>query len=320
MRRFLLATTFGALAAISLFLTRGDAQPNSVKQIAPGVWFREGDLEHEGHCNNIIIEMKDYLIVVDANFPSGARLVLEDAKKVSSKPVKYVFDTHHHGDHMYGNAVWTKAGAITIAYQAVAEELKRYEPARWQQAEKQRKDVAEVGMDAPEPPKETFTDSPHVISDSTRRVEFYFFGWAHTRGDGFVYLPKEKVLATGDAVANGPYNSLPDGNIGNWPNVIEKAQKLDVQYVLPGHGPSGGKEVLAAQKLFFIELHARVADAIKQGKKLEDIVTLNGRRAVSTSIQMPDSVKTYVGAGFAGQVRSTYQEIAANKPIGDLPH
>ena len=320
MQRFLLATTFGLLAGISLFLTRGDAQPNSVKQIAPGVWFREGDLEHEGHCNNVIIEMKDYLIVVDANFPSGARLVLEDAKKVSPKPVKYVFDTHHHGDHMYGNAVWTKAGAITIAYEGVNEELKRYEPARWQQAEKQRKDVAEVGADAPEPPKETFTKSPHVISDSTRRVEFLFFGWAHTRGDGFVYLPKEKVLCTGDAVANGPWNSVTDGNIGNWPKVIAQAQKLDVQYVLPGHGPSGGKEVMANQKLFFTELHARVAAAVKQGKKLEDIVKMDGRRAVSTSIEMPDSVKTYVGPGLAGQVRATYQEIVEKKPIGDLPH
>ena len=54
--------------------------------------------------------MKDYLIVVDANFPSGARLAIEDAKKVSTKPVKYVFDTHHHGDHSYGNPIWTKAG------------------------------------------------------------------------------------------------------------------------------------------------------------------------------------------------------------------
>ena len=85
-----------------------------------------------GHCNNIIIEMKDYLIVVDANFPSGARLAMADAKKVSSKPVKYVFDTHHHGDHAYGNAVWTEAGATTLAYKGVAEEMKRYEPARWQ--------------------------------------------------------------------------------------------------------------------------------------------------------------------------------------------
>jgi len=65
----------------------------------------------QGHSNNVIIEMKDYLIVVDANFPSGARLAMADAKRLSPKPVKYVFITHHHGDHDYGAAVWTAAGA-----------------------------------------------------------------------------------------------------------------------------------------------------------------------------------------------------------------
>src|SRR5580700_1617102 len=174
--RLWLASGFCALLCLGFFLTRGDAQPNTVKPIAPGVWFREGDIEHEGHCNNAIIEMKDYLIVVDANFPSGARAVLADARKVSSKPVRFVFDTHHHGDHLYGNAVWTGAGAMTIAYQGVAEELKRYEPARWKQSMKERKDVAELNRDAPEPPQQTFTDSPHVIADDTRRVEFYHFG------------------------------------------------------------------------------------------------------------------------------------------------
>ena len=84
--------------------------------------------------------------------------------------------------------------------------MKRYEPKRWQATAKERKDVAEMNSDHPEPPKQTFTDSPHVITDGTRRVEFRFFGWAHTRGDGFVYLPKERVLCTGDAVVNGPYN------------------------------------------------------------------------------------------------------------------
>src|SRR5579862_5604712 len=143
-RRVWILSAFTMLAAVAFFVAAGDAQPGTVKQIVPGVWFREGDIEKLGHCNNVIIEMKDYLIVVDANFPSGARLVLEDAKKVSSKPVKYVFDTHHHGDHLYGNPVWTKAGAITIAYAGVAEELKRYEPARWQATAKQRKDVGEL--------------------------------------------------------------------------------------------------------------------------------------------------------------------------------
>ena len=103
-KRVWLLSTFAALAVVALFVTGTEAQPGTVKQIVPGVWFREGDLKNLGHCNNIIIEMKDYLIVVDANFPSGARLAMEAAKKVSSKPVKYVFDTHHHGDHAYGNS------------------------------------------------------------------------------------------------------------------------------------------------------------------------------------------------------------------------
>src|SRR6266545_1497187 len=152
MHRAALFTTFSALAALALFVARTDAKPETTQQIVPGVWFREGDLKNLGHCNNIIIEMKDYLIVVDANFPSGARAAMADAKRVSSKPVKYVFDTHHHGDHSYGNAVWTDAGATTLAYKGVAEEMKRYEPKRWQETIAQRKDVRDLNRTTAEPP------------------------------------------------------------------------------------------------------------------------------------------------------------------------
>ena len=313
------AGVFVAMLALAFVVTRGDAQPNTVKQIAPGVWFREGDIQNQGHCNNIIIEMKEYLIVVDANFPSGARATLADAKKVSSKPVKYVFDTHHHGDHAYGNTVWTQLGAITIAYQGVADEMKRYEPARWRDTAKSRPDVAELKRDGPEPPKETFKDSPHVITDGTRRVEFRFFGWAHTRGDGFVYLPKEKILCTGDAVANGPYNFTADGNIGNWPKVIDGALKLDVDHVLPGHGAPGGREVLMGQRAFFVELRKAVDAAVKSGKKLTDLVNTEQGKQVA-SLQLPDSVKTWVGGSLAAQITDTYNEITQKKPAGDLPH
>src|SRR5437660_858898 len=149
--RALALAAFAFLAAAAFFVTRTHAQPDQVKLIVPGVWFREGDIQGQGHCNNIIIEMKDYLIVVDANFPSGARLAMQAAKRISDKPVKYVFDTHHHGDHLYGNPVWTEAGATTLAYVGVAEELKRYEPARWRDTAKKRADVKELNRDAPEP-------------------------------------------------------------------------------------------------------------------------------------------------------------------------
>src|SRR5258708_1371798 len=279
--RLLLATGFVTLLSLGFVVTRSDAQANTVKLIVPGVWFREGDILGRGHCNNAVIEMKDYLIVVDANFPSGARATIEDIKKVSQKPVKYVFDTHHHGDHAYGNAVWTKLGATTLAYIGVAEELKRYEPARWQNAAKTRKDVAELNMDSVEPPKETFSKTPYILDDGSRRVEFHFFGWAHTRGDGFVYLPKEKVLCTGDAVVNGPYNATGDANLTNWPKVIKAAEKLKADHVLPGHGPAGDKQMMVGQSRFFEDLRKAVAAAIKDGKKREDIVKMEGERPVS---------------------------------------
>src|SRR2546426_9460342 len=155
-KRISLAGAFAILASLPLFFPSTAAQPGGIKQIVPGIWFREGDLQNMGHCNNIIIEMKDHLIMVDANFPSGARLALEAAKKVSSKPVKYVFDTHHHGDHAYGNPVWTRSGATTLAYKGVTEEMRRYEPARWQSTAKARKDVAELNLSTAEPPKQTF--------------------------------------------------------------------------------------------------------------------------------------------------------------------
>ena len=313
--RVITLAAFGFLAAAAFLVTRTHAEPDQVKLIVPGVWFREGDLEGQGHCNNVIIEMKDYLIVVDANYPSGARLALQTAKRISDKPVKYVFDTHHHGDHLYGNPVWTQAGATTLAYIGVVDELKRYEPARWQAAAKKRSDVGELKLSAPEPPRQTFDKSPFVLKDSTREVRFYFYGWAHTRGDGFVYLPKEKVLCTGDAVVNGPYNNTSDANIGNWPSVVRSAQRLEVQYVLPGHGESGGKELLEGQAQFMMALHKAVDTAIKQGKTLESLVS-----GGTTTIALPDNVKKWVGKSLPTQVKETYEEITQKKPHGDIPH
>src|ERR1700730_18634455 len=316
--RFVMGVSFIlALGATWLVTDRREvhATPGNVTLIAPGVWFREGDLKTQGHCNNVWIEMSDYVIVVDANFPKGAEACLTDIKRTTRKPVKYVFDTHHHGDHAYGNPVWTKLGAITLAHAGVAEEMKRYEPKRWQDTAKQRKDVAALQRPTPEPPQQTFKEDTFVLQDATRKVDFRYLGWAHTRGDGCVYLPQEKILCTGDAVANGPYNYMGDGNSANWPLVIEKARQLDVTTVPPGHGPPGSKEVLAGQAQFFVELRKSVADAIRSGKKLEDLITRQGQKTVGTSITLPASVQNWVDKeGLAADVEVVYKELTMGNP------
>lgn len=196
---------FALTAAAMNPVCRG--QQVSREKIARGVWFFVGDAS-KGYSNSTVIEMKDYLIVVDANYPARAREIVAEVKSLSPKPVRYVFDTHAHGDHSYGNSIWTAAGATTLAYYKIIDEMNQYEPTRWQAAEAKREDVRELHQDTVQRPLKTFRKSPFILKDSTREVEFLFLGWGHTPADGFVWLPKEQILCTGDAAVNGPRNKL----------------------------------------------------------------------------------------------------------------
>ena len=110
------------------------------------------------------------------------------------------------------------------------------------------------------------------------------------------------------SVVNGPYNYTADGNIGNWPEVVRAAQKLKVKTVLPGHGVPGGPEVMAGQAQFMVELRKAVKSAVDQGGKPADLAKL----------QLPDSVKNWVGDGLATQAKDAYEEITQGKPHGEI--
>jgi cyclase len=276
--------------------------------IAPGVWFLVGDAS-KGYCNNIVIEMKDYLIVVDANYPGRASELVAQIHQLSPKPVRFVFDTHAHRDHSYGNIVWTEAGATTFAYRGVADEMDRYEPARWLATEAQRDDVRSLNLkDAPRP-QLLFRQSPFILKDSTREVDFYFFGWAHTQGDGFVWLPKERILCTGDAAVNGPRNKLWDANLENWPRVLDKALALEPIHVLPGHGEAGGPEILLGQKMFLVDLYAVVKEQAAAG-----------RTSAQISTGLPERDRNWIPRDLTDDIAIAYAEITQHQPAGALPH
>jgi glyoxylase-like metal-dependent hydrolase (beta-lactamase superfamily II) len=264
-----------------------------------------------GYCNNVVIEMKNYLIVVDANYPGRAKELVEEVKQLSPKPVRYVFDTHAHPDHSYGNAVWTAAGATTLAFPGVVEEMNLYEPGRWQYAAGKREDVRELHRDTAQRPQQILKGSLFVLRDSTREVQFHYLGWGHTRGDGYVWLPRERILSTGDGAVNGPKNKIVDAWIANWPKVLERALRFKPLYVLPGHGPAGGPEILTGQIDFLEDLYT----AVKQQAD-------SGETPGQMHLELPvrDSNWVPVGALFAEDITSTYSEIMGHKPAGALPH
>jgi phosphoglycerate dehydrogenase-like enzyme/glyoxylase-like metal-dependent hydrolase (beta-lactamase superfamily II) len=249
---------------------------DEVKEVAPGVFFRYSSIGPEGTtipfggCNNIWVVFEDYVVVIDANFPKEAADVIAAVKKTTDKPIRYVLDTHHHGDHAYGNAVFGKEGAGIVAQANCARWLRLSGAKEFEEAGKGptgRKDVRESKLKVPN----VVFDDKLVLDDGSQRVEFLFLGHAHTPGDAFAYLPKHKLLCTGDACVNGAYNFMGHSDSASWIRVLERAQQLDIKYVLPGHGPVAGKDLLEKQKHYFAELRRQVGKGIEAGKSLGDI-------------------------------------------------
>ncbi len=249
---------------------------DEVKEIAPGVFFRYSSISATdkkvpfGGSNHCWVVFKEYVVVIDANFPKEAGDVLEAIKKTTKLPVKYVFDTHHHGDHAWGNSVWAKAGATVIGSKECARLLKTSGPAEFEKEQKKldgRKDVKDGDLKQVD---EAFSETL-AIDDGTQRVEFHFLGHAHTPGDAVAYLPKHKIICTGDMCVNGAFNYCGHADTASWVKVLEKAEKFDVKLVVPGHGPVTGKDVLAKQRRWFEELRAEVKKGIADKKELKDI-------------------------------------------------
>jgi glyoxylase-like metal-dependent hydrolase (beta-lactamase superfamily II) len=301
------------LATILLSSACSIAEVNKAEQIAPDVYFHEGDIKGQGHCNNGWIVFDDYVLVIDGNFPSGAREIIPKIKSITDKPIRFAFDTHHHGDHAYGNQVWVDHGAVPVAHAGVIVEMKKYEtghyggkPGRWEDTAKGRPDVAASKL---KPPTLLY-NKDMIFDDGKHRVELLHLGVAHTHGDGFAWLPREKILFTGDACVNGAYNYMGDGDSEQWIKTLELAKKLGAKTICPGHGPVGTEQVLADQQTYFVELRKQVKKFAR--KKPEEL-----RAAVDdikAALLKQESLARYVGNSFPAQVEKVYVEMGG-KPF-----
>ena len=82
-----------------LMLTQTLDRVGEVQELAPGVYFHQGNLD-KGHCNQGWVVFKNFVLVIDGNFPEGAEEVIAKIRSMTDKPIRFAFDTHHHGDHM----------------------------------------------------------------------------------------------------------------------------------------------------------------------------------------------------------------------------
>ncbi|HWA25045.1 MAG TPA: MBL fold metallo-hydrolase [Lacunisphaera sp.] len=292
-----------SIASLVAWGLAAHAQINTVQEVSPGVYFHQGD-PRRGHSNNGWVVLDDYVVVIDANYPSGAQEVMPKVKASSPKPVRFVIDTHHHPDHAFGNQLWADAGAVQIAQTNAIADLER-STAIWQQAAKDRPDVAATRLKLPTlafPELLYFKDSAHPM-------ELHWFGIAHTRGDTFVWLPNEKVLFTGDACVNGAQNFVRDADIASWIKTLDAAIKLGAKVVCPGHGPMGGPEIVVDQQRYFIELQKGVQALRTAGKSPAEVKA--AVPALGTELRKLASIARYVPEDrwFVAHVDKVWREL-----------
>jgi cyclase len=307
--RRVIAVVFHALFPIVIAITPASGEVNQVENIAANVYFHEGDIGRKGHCNNGWVVFEDFVLVIDGNFPSGALEIIPKIKAITDKPIRFAFDTHHHGDHAYGNQIWVESGATPVAHVGVLEEMKKFEtgyfggkPGRWEDTAKNRKDVAATKL---KPPTLLF-QKDMIFTDGKMRVELLHLGVAHTRGDGFAWLPNERILFTGDACVNGPYNFMGDGDTGEWVKTLEAARKLKPKVICPGHGQSGGPEMLDNQLEFITDLRSEVKKLVDAGMKSSEVKA--AAAMIKETLRKKENLALYIGGSFDAQVEKVYVE------------
>lgn len=267
--RFLWLTLFALLLASS----PASAQPNETKilELAPGVYFRKAQTSPVfTGCNQGWVIFKDYVIVIEANFPGQVAEVVESIRKTTDKPIRFVFDTHYHGDHADGNVKYVELGATVLAHERSQLLFQTKGKGAFERAESSPDRIKEYGGLKYGIPSMFFSHKL-IFDDGDQRLELIFLGHAHTAGDAVAWLPKHKILFTGDACVNGAFNYTGDSNTESWSAVLGAMLELGPKQVAPGHGELSDATLLEKQKRYFSELRTALQDGIKNSKTLEQL-------------------------------------------------
>jgi len=241
-----------------------------------------------------IIIGRDGVVVVDTLMTAKeAKRFIRDIRAVTGKPIKYVVDTHYHLDHALGNAEFTRLGAVIISHENDRANLvKTGEETLKRHGEYgiSKEDIAgtEIAL-----PNLTY-DTKMTIELGDRKVILMHPGAAHTNGDTLVYLPDKKILFSGDVLFTNFHPFLAEGDLVSWGKVLDSILAMDVEKIIPGHGPLSTKKDVEDMKKYLIAFDAKANELCSKSKDAKYIVaeilkTLPQRQAefiVGSNIEM----------------------------------
>ena len=256
---------------------------SNLNEVAPGVYFRMGNMER-GQCNGGYIVCDDYVIAIDAPTPEASAEMLDEARKLSDKPLRFLILTHNHWDHDGGIDVFIEEGVTVLCNEKIR---RRYIG--------EDKSGSYIGV------ADWLT-----LSNNGRAIELFTCGTVHSATDMFTFLPEEGVIFTGDSVVNSHSPWMGECDIQNWIDILKALDKLEAKTVCVGHGPLAGHEVFGKLAGYFTALRDEVGYQVCMGRTLE---------ATQEQVNVPARAEWLVEDGaFKGHVEAVYTQLTAELP------
>ena len=223
----------------------------------------------EGSGGNIgALVGNDGIIIIDDQFAPLTEKIKAALSKISNKPVKFVINTHFHGDHAGGNENFGGQGAIIVAHDNVRKRLSV--DYLFEALKQTQKAYPYEAL-----PKVTFADSVtfHMNGET---VHVFYAKNAHTDGDVIIHFKGSNIFHTGDVFVRYGFPFIDQGAGGSIDGMIKAIEYLisitnDQSKIIPGHGAMSTKKDLIDYKNMLVTVRSRVADGMKQGKTLQQI-------------------------------------------------
>ena len=224
----------------------------------------------EGQGGNITVALaKDAIIMVDGQFAPLHDKIKTAISVISNLPIKYLVNTHFHGDHTGGNEAFAKDGAVVVSEVNVKTRLAAG-------TTNGLTGVKTPPAPAAALPAKTYTGA-FKIRLPGRVADLRHIANAHTDGDTYVWFKTANVLSTGDTFTNGRYPNIDFANGGNIKGMIAAADiylKLTNarSRIVPGHGPIADKAALLEYRNMLVTARDRMAKLVADGKSEDDVV------------------------------------------------
>lgn len=262
-----------ALAALLVLSPAARAEERRVefKQVAPDLWF----LFDFDSSNAVVLATDAGVLVIDTRqHPRDGQDLIDRIRKVTDKPIKWVINSHFHGDHHLGDPPFRALGATFVAQRETAALMQKTWPreiARRQAFFKAHNfDPAETKLILPDV---TF-DSQMTIRLGGREAELMYFGPGQQAGDTFVYFPHVRTLFTPGAFAK---HSMPNMNftpsVDNWVKLLNDVARMEnVDRILPAHGDVASRADVPELAAMLADEYATVKSAVDKSMSVDEAV------------------------------------------------